>query len=75
MPWLLSGKLLERMIVWQKSEFKIRKKKKRKRESIEDKHGYANPNFIVGSAAEVERLWSMAGLIMTDKRYSTTPMN
>jgi hypothetical protein len=22
-----------------------------------------------------ERLWSMAGLIMTDKRYSTTPMN
>jgi hypothetical protein len=49
--------------------------KKRKREAIEDQHGYANPNFIVGSAAEVERLWSMAGLIMTDKRYSTTPMN
>jgi hypothetical protein len=39
--------------------------KKRKREAIEDQHGYANPNFIVGSAAEVERLWSMAGLMMT----------
>jgi hypothetical protein len=42
--------------------------KKRKREAIEDQHGYANPNFIVGSAAEVARFWSMAGLIMTDKR-------
>jgi hypothetical protein len=49
--------------------------KKRKLEAVEEQHGYANPNFIVGSAPEVERLRSLAGLIMTEKRYSTTPVN
>jgi hypothetical protein len=36
---------------------------------------YANPWFIPGSAAEIERLWSSAGLLMTSKRCSTTPQN
>jgi hypothetical protein len=49
--------------------------RKRKREANEDRLGYRNANFILGSAAEVERLWSMAGLRMTEKRYSTSPMN
>jgi hypothetical protein len=47
---------------------------KRKFVSHNDKQGYYNLNFIIGSSAEVERLWSMAGLILTEKLYCTSPM-
>jgi hypothetical protein len=40
-----------------------------------DKHRWYNPNCIVGSGAEVERLRSIAGLIMNEKRNNMTPMN
>eukprot|EP00171_Calliarthron_tuberculosum_P023569 IDg23569t1 len=34
---------------------------------------YRNCGFIVGSAAEVERLWSVAKFILSDYRMATTP--
>ena len=35
---------------------------------------YGNCNFILGSAAEVERLWSIAANILSDHRKKTTPV-
>jgi len=34
---------------------------------------YINSDFILASAAVVERLWSLAGLILTDNRKGMTP--
>ena len=34
---------------------------------------YKNVDFICGSAAEVERLWSVAKCILTDNRAKLTP--
>jgi hypothetical protein len=49
--------------------------RKRKRE-IKIKSGvYMNPGFIVGSAAEIRRVWSAGGLIINKKRCKTIPMN
>ena len=33
-----------------------------------------NRDFILGSAAEVERLWSIATNVLTDERKKTTPL-
>ena len=35
---------------------------------------YINCDFILGSAAEIERVWSTAGLIMTSRRKGTSPL-
>ncbi len=35
---------------------------------------YVNCDFILGSAAEVERLWSVAKNILKDNRKSMTPL-
>ncbi len=45
--------------------------KKRKRECPED--GYIKCDFILGSAAEVERLWSKAKHLLLDHRKRTSP--
>ena len=34
---------------------------------------YINANFILGSCAEVERLWSLAKFVLTDERSRMTP--
>lgn len=47
-------------------------KTKRKHHSETDK--YMNCAFILGSAAEVERLWSVAGHILSNNRKSMTPL-
>ena len=33
-----------------------------------------NCDFILGSAAEVERLWSIATNVLTDERKNTSPL-
>ena len=35
---------------------------------------YINANFILGSASELERLWSIAGDILSLNRRSVTPL-
>jgi hypothetical protein len=42
--------------------------RKRKREITIKFGDYMNPGFIVGSAAEIERVWSAGGLIINKKR-------
>ena len=37
--------------------------------------GYVNCDYILGSAAEVDRLWSLASYVLQDHRSSITPMN
>ena len=36
--------------------------------------GYMNCDFILGLAAEVERLWSIATNVLTDERKKTSPL-
>jgi hypothetical protein len=36
--------------------------------------GYANANFVLGSCAEIERVWSSAERILQKTRYSLTPI-
>ena len=48
-------------------------KKQRLRLRLVD-DSWANCDFILGSAAEVERLWSLAENILTDGRMSITPL-
>jgi len=45
-----------------------------KRRCIERDTKYRNCNFVVGSVAIVERLWSVANYIYCDNRKSMTPM-
>lgn len=46
--------------------------KKRHREN--NKEEYMNCGFILGSVAEVERLWSVAGNVLANNRSSMTPL-
>ena len=49
--------------------------KKRKAGEIEDKaSSYKNADFICGSAAEVERLWSICKYILSNLRTNLTPI-
>jgi hypothetical protein len=53
---------------------KIRAGKRKQREEAESgEMQYMNTNFILGSAAVVERLWSNAGNILTKNRSGMTP--
>lgn len=45
-----------------------------KRRQLNETHKYLNFDFILGSASEVERLWSVANNILTDNRKSMTPI-
>lgn len=46
---------------------------RKKRRTMPGGHmGYGNVDFILGSAAQVERLWSIADNVLTDKRKATT---
>lgn len=40
-----------------------------------DHESYINCDYILGSVAEVERLWSMARYVLQDHRSSMSPMN
>lgn len=40
---------------------------------IKDQNQYVNCNFILGSVAEVEGIWSVAGYVQSDHRRSMTP--
>ncbi len=48
------------------------KRKKQKFNEVKDR--YINCDFIFGSVAEVERLWSLAKYIIADTRKSTSPL-
>ncbi|KAI0560856.1 Ribonuclease H-like protein [Gracilaria domingensis] len=45
----------------------------KKRKVVMKKEKYMNCDFILGSVAEVERLWSIAKNVLTDNRKSMTP--
>ena len=40
----------------------------------ENSSGYRNAHCILGSAAEVERLWSIATHVLTDEQKNTSPL-
>ena len=40
----------------------------------ENPSGYMNCDFILGSAAEVERVWSIATTVLTDEQKNTSPL-
>ncbi len=46
----------------------------RKRKREEETHKYINSDFILGSVAEIERLWPLAKSLLTDHRNSMTPL-
>lgn len=46
---------------------------RRKRRKIAADSCYRNCDFILGSVAEIERLWSIADIILADTRSRTTP--
>lgn len=46
---------------------------KGKRRCLEFESSYRNCSFIIGSVAEVERLWSIAKYILTENRGAMTP--
>ncbi len=48
------------------------KRKKQKFNEVQDR--YINCDFIIGSVAEVERLWLLAKYILADTRKSTSPL-
>ncbi len=48
------------------------KRKKQKFSEVQDR--YINCDFILGSVAEVERIWSLAKYILADTRKSTSPL-
>lgn len=45
-----------------------------KRKRMEKTESYLNCDFILGSVAEIERLWSVARNILTDNRKDLTPL-
>lgn len=47
---------------------------RRKRRRLEPDHPYMNVGFILGSSAEIERLFSIAGGILADHRQNMTPL-
>ena len=51
-------------------EERLRKRKRQR----DNPSGYMNCDFILGSAAEVERLWSVASHVLTDERKNTSPL-
>ncbi len=46
----------------------------RKRRCLDESHKRVNCDFNLGSAAELERLWSVAKKILKDNRKSMTPL-
>ena len=48
---------------------------KRKRMQSVTQENYINFDYILGSVAEVERLWSMARYVLQDQRTIMKPMN
>ena len=47
---------------------------KRKAKEIEGQSKYINCDFIMGSAAIVEQLWSKGGCVYTSRRFGMSPM-
>ena len=47
---------------------------RRRKQKRENPSGYMDCDFILGSAAEVERLWSIANHVLTDERKKTSPL-
>jgi hypothetical protein len=52
---------------------KLENRKKRKFEDSDMRGGYINADFILGSAAEVERCWSIARYLKTTQRAKMSP--
>ena len=48
---------------------------RKRKEREEEKYGqHINCDFILGSAAEIERVWSAAERVLTNDRFSTHPV-
>jgi phosphoenolpyruvate synthase/pyruvate phosphate dikinase len=48
----------------------------KKKERAEERYGdYHKADFVLGSAAEIERVWSSAEKILTPARFSTHPIS
>lgn len=48
--------------------------RKRAADTVQGSSEYVNLDFVLGSAAEVERLWSLAKYVLTNQRKSMTPL-
>jgi hypothetical protein len=58
-----------------RSALDLYKEKKRASKTPANHGSYHNCDFILGSVAEVERLWSLARHVLTDTRVSTQVVN
>ena len=55
-------------------EIEYEERLRRRKRQRENPSGYRNCDFILGSAAEVERLWSIATNVLTDERKKMSPL-
>ena len=55
-------------------EIEYEERLRRRKRQRENPSGYRNCDFILGSAAEIERLWSIATNVLTDERKKMSPL-
>ena len=55
-------------------EISYEERLRRRKMERENPSGFMDADFILGSAAEVERLWSIANNVLTDERKKTSPL-
>ena len=58
----------------QEEEIDYEERLRQRKQQRENPLGYMNCDFILGSAAEVERLWSIATNVLTDERKKMSPL-
>ena len=58
----------------QEGEVEYEERLRQRKRQRDNPSGYMNCDFILGSAAEVERLWSIATNVLTDERKKTSPL-
>ena len=58
----------------QEGEVEYEEQLRQRKRQRDNPSGYMNCDFILGSAAEVERLWSIATNVLTDERKKTSPL-
>ena len=58
----------------QEGEIEYEERLRQRKQQRDNPSGYMNCDFILGLAAEVERLWSIATNVLTDERKKTSPL-
>ena len=72
MPYLM---MMVTVALWTgKVEVDYEERLQKQKQQRDNPSGYMNSDFILGSAAEVERLWSIATNVLTDERKKTSPL-